>query len=109
MEKEIETPDPSAGAEAFSLDSVDDDKLSARLAKLPALSKLFEAPAEPAPKAKLEGGGQKVRPNESGDVMTELVTTLVKGLKAQAREEVRTEPKSSAPAAPERQTSWFGF
>lgn len=64
------------------------------------------APPEPAPaapaKGVVSGGGQKVPANQAADTMTELVSTLIKGVKAQAREEARSEPKAapSAPAKP---------
>jgi len=76
------------------------------------LGDLF-ASSEPAPKpAKLEGGGQRVKATEQGDAMTDLVSTLVKGIKAEAREsgrgeaakpETKPEPKRVGPFV---QKSW---
>lgn len=86
----------SEASPALDLDQIDDEKLTQRLQKLPALVSLFENKSEKGkdtPK-KVEGGGQPVKANEAGDAMTELVTTLVKGIKAASREEAR---KGDAP------------
>ena len=57
---------------------------------------LFADPTPDKPE-KVSGGGQKVRPQESADTMSELVRVLTDGIKASAREEARAE-QSKAPA-----------
>jgi hypothetical protein len=79
------------------------------------LGDLF-ASSEPAPKpAKVEGGGQKVKATEQGDAMTELVTALVKGIKAEARESrsgnseaTKPEPKVVTVPTSWRERFWRG-
>lgn len=97
-------PDPGEGQPGTGpLSYKDDPDFLPWLKKQPGFSDLFaEKPdkEEPPAKAELKGGGQKVAANQAGDTMSELVSVLVKGLKAQAREEVRGETSATTSRTP---------